>query len=89
MKQVFCFTVKQALRSTGIKVTTAIFCLVILLSMPVMRFINEKGAGSGAALEKVLVWDETGLNIGDFSGMKEKAAYKNVTFAVANSEKEV
>ncbi len=89
MKQVFCFTVKQALRSTGIKVTTAIFCLIILLSMPVMRFINEKGAGSGAALEKVLVWDETGLNIGDFSGMKEKAAYKNVTFAVANSEKEV
>ena len=60
MKQVFCFTVKQALRSTGIKVTTAIFCLIILLSMPVMRFINEKGAGSSAALEKVLVWDETG-----------------------------
>lgn len=89
MKQVFCFTVMQTLKSTGIKVTTVIFCAIALLSMPILHLVNEKGGGGTEKVDKVLVWDETGLNLGDFSGMKEKDKYKNTEFALADSEKEV
>lgn len=89
MKQVFCFTVMQTLKSTGIKVTTVIFCAIALLSMPILHLVNEKGGGGTEKVDKVLVWDETGLNLGDFSGMKEKDKYKNTEFALTDSEKEV
>lgn len=89
MKQVFCFTVMQTLKSTGIKVTTIIFCVIALLSMPILHLVNEKGGGGTEKVDKVLVWDETGLNLGDFSGMKEKDKYKNTEFAITDSEKEV
>lgn len=90
MYKVFKFTLLQSMKSTGIKVITGIMCLVILLSMPVLHVLNQRDDdGGGATVDKVLVWDESGLNLGDFSGMKANSEYKKVEFGTASSEKDV
>lgn len=84
---VFKFTYTQSMKSKATLITLIIFCVVALLSFPVMSIIGGESEIEKSAIETIYVYEEN-INISENVEkiLKESEEYKDVSIDVINEE---
>lgn len=77
-RAVYRFSLKQHLKGMPFQVMTALVCLLLLISLPVLHWATQKVKDTPATnVRKLYVVDETGLTL-DYSGFSSQKDYRNV-----------
>lgn len=81
-RNIFKFTLTQGLKTKSMKMTTAILCLIFLVSVPVISIFSKDDSGEKIHIKKVYVIDMTGLNMTDnLSKIKDKSGkFDNIEY---------
>lgn len=82
LKDVYCFTLVQTLKSKPFKTFVLILFVIALVSMPLIELITNGPSRESKTsdISKVYVIDETGLPLADYSSIKENNLYKDIVF---------
>lgn len=78
-KDVFRFSFEQGVKANAYKISLVIFALLVLLGVPFMGWLQNKGEKDlgATAVEKIFVYDETGLEI-DYTGFATGERYQKL-----------
>ncbi|HHV12202.1 MAG TPA: ABC transporter permease [Clostridiales bacterium] len=88
-KDVFIFTLTQTLKSKAFLVTYAILLVLILISMPLVTILTNRGTedpNAPSPIEKVYVENKTTLPDMDFSLLTNQEAFQNISFVALEED---
>lgn len=89
-KDVFWFTLSQNFKSKSTIITTAIFLVIAIASLPVMSMINGNGSVSPSSIKNIAIINNTDIDLTESIGyvLGEHDQYKKIEYTIADTDKE-